>query len=109
MLRQAEARVFASYLDYAPSEAAPIFSGVVAPADQYAHYRLGLINPALYTLGALSRAGVPNTSIVDVTSGNNSFGGVTGYDATPGYDLASGWGTIDAAKFVPALARTGGL
>jgi hypothetical protein len=29
---------------------------------------------------------------------------VTGFDAASGYDLASGWGTIDAAKFVPALA-----
>jgi len=44
---------------------------------------------------------------VDVTSGNNSFGGVTGFTASPGYDLASGWGTIDAAKFVPALAKIG--
>jgi hypothetical protein len=44
---------------------------------------------------------------VDVTSGNNSFAGVTGFDAGTGYDLASGWGTIDAAKFVPALARFG--
>ena len=26
-------------------------------------------------------------------------------DAGPGYDMASGWGTIDGAKFVPALAR----
>jgi subtilase family serine protease len=90
------------------SEASPIFSGVVALADQYAHHRLGLINPALYTLGALSRVGVPGTGIVDVTSGNNSFDGVTGFSAAPGYDLASGWGTIDAAKFVPALARTPG-
>jgi len=97
------------YIFGGTSEATPIFSGVVALADQYAHHRLGLINPALYTLGALSRVGVPNTGIVDVTSGNNTFGGVTGYDATPGYDLASGWGTVDAAKFVPALARTGGL
>ena len=39
--------------------------------------------------------------------GNNSFAGVTGFDAGTGYDLASGWGTIDAAKFVPALARFG--
>jgi subtilase family serine protease len=90
------------------SEASPLFSGIVALADQYAHHRLGLINPALYTLGALSRVGVPGTGIVDVTSGNNSFGGVTGYTATRGYDLASGWGTIDAAKFVPALARIPG-
>ena len=90
------------------SEASPIFSGVVALADQYAHHRLGLINPALYTLGALSRLGVPGTGIVDVTSGNNSFAGVTGFSAAPGYDLASGWGTVDAAKFVPALARIPG-
>jgi len=90
------------------SEASPIFSGVVALADQYAHHDLGLINPALYTMGALSRAGVPGTGIVDVTSGNNSFAGVTGFTAARGYDLASGWGTVDAAKFVPALARIPG-
>jgi len=44
---------------------------------------------------------------VSVTSGDNSFGGVTGFNATVGYDQATGWGTIDAAKFVPALARVG--
>jgi hypothetical protein len=38
-----------------------------------------------------------------VTAGDNSFGGVTGYNATTGYDLASGLGTIDGAKFVRAL------
>jgi subtilase family serine protease len=89
------------------SEATPIMAGIVALADQQAGHRLGLINPALYTLGALSRHGVRNTGIVDITSGNNSFGNVTGFDAAPGYDLASGWGTINAAKFVPALARLG--
>ena len=88
------------------SEASPIFSGIVALADQAAGHRLGLINPALYVMGTLSAAGGSN-GIVDVTSGNNSFGGVTGFTARRGYDLASGWGTIDAAKFVPALARLG--
>ena len=89
------------------SEASPIFSGIVALADQAAHHRLGLINPGLYLLGALAQHGDHNTGIVDVTSGDNSFAGVTGFDAGTGYDLASGWGTIDAAKFVPALARVG--
>ena len=88
------------------SEASPIFSGIVALADQAAGHRLGLINPALYIMGTLSPAGGSN-GMVDVTSGNNSFGGVTGFTAKRGYDLASGWGTIDAAKFVPALARLG--
>ena len=89
------------------SEATPIMAGIVALADQQAGHRLGLINPALYRLGALQRHGVPNTGIVSVTSGNNSFMGVTGFDAAPGYNLATGWGTIDAAQFVPALARFG--
>jgi subtilase family serine protease len=88
------------------SEASPIFSGIVALANQVAHHRLGLLNPGLYLLGALSQH-TGSTGIVDVTSGNNSFAGVTGFDAGTGYDLASGWGTIDAAKFVPALARLG--
>ena len=95
------------YLVGGTSEATPIMAGIVALADQQAGHRLGLINPALYLLGALSQHGNSGTGIVDVTSGNNSFGGVTGFDATPGYDLATGWGTIDAAKFVPALARLG--
>lgn len=82
------------------SEASPIFSGIVAMADQKAHRRLGDINPALYAMGA----GGSGSGLVDVTSGNNSFAGVTGFDATTGYDLASGWGTIDGATFVNALA-----
>jgi subtilase family serine protease len=92
------------------SEATPIFAGIVALADQVAGHRLGNINPALYTLGGLSQVSSEafRTGIVDVTSGSNSYGQVGGYNATPGYDLASGWGTIDAARFVPALARVSG-
>ena len=88
------------------SEATPLFAGVVALADQAAGHPLGLLNPALY---AMARAGDPG--IVDVTSGNNTVsfrqGGklhtVTGFTASPGYDLASGLGTINAAEFVPEL------
>jgi subtilase family serine protease len=95
------------YIFGGTSEATPIMSGIVALADQQAGHRLGLINPALYLLGGLQKAGVPGTGIVSVTSGNNSFGGVTGFNATAGYNLATGWGTINAAKFGPALARLG--
>ena len=73
-----------------------------------AGHSLGLINPALY---AMSAAGDPG--IVDVTSGNNtvtfpqngSEHTVTGFTALPGYDLASGVGTVDASTFVPELAQ----
>ena len=95
------------YIFGGTSEATPIMAGIVALANQQAGHRLGQINPALYALGALQQHGVPGTGIVSVTSGNNSFGGVTGFDAAPGYNLATGWGTIDAAKFVRALARLG--
>jgi subtilase family serine protease len=84
------------------SEATPIFSGIVAMADQKAHHDLGLINPKLY---AMAEHGATRNGIVDVTSGDNSFNKVTGYNATKGYDLASGWGTINGTLFVDALAR----
>jgi subtilase family serine protease len=91
------------------SEAAPLFAGVVALADQVAGHPLGLINPALYRLAAEHAPG-----IVAVTSGNNTVSfdqdgreqTVTGYSARDGYSLAAGVGTINAAKFVPELAAT---
>jgi subtilase family serine protease len=89
------------------SEATPEFAGIVALADQMAGHPIGLINPFLYRLSALHAPG-----IVDVISGNNTVsfeqGGklrtVHGFAARPGYDLASGVGTVDAPLFVPELA-----
>ena len=81
------------------SEAAPLFAGVVALAVQQAGHGLGNLNPVLYRLGADGHHG-----LVDVADGNNGFGHVDGYPAVAGYDLASGWGTVDAAALVPALA-----
>jgi subtilase family serine protease len=90
------------------SEASPEFAGIVAMADQMAGHRLGNINETLYKLKYGSGG------LVDVTEGNNTLGPfqnsdlktytVIGFNAGPGYDLASGLGTINAAKFVPALA-----
>jgi subtilase family serine protease len=88
------------------SEATPLFAGVVALADEYAGHPLGLINPALYAMSAAHAPG-----IVDITKGNNtvtfSQGGkvltVKGFPALPGYDLASGVGTVNGAEFVPEL------
>jgi len=84
------------------SEATPIFSGIAALADQAAGRRLGNLDDELYWLGQGRNAS--RNGFVDVTTGNNSFSGVTGYTAKPGYDLASGLGTFDGAKFVRALA-----
>ena len=93
------------------SEATPLFAGIVALAAQVAGHPLGPVNPALYRLAAAHARG-----IVDVTKGNNTVsftqGGkrhtVRGFTAVPGYDLASGVGTVNAAYFVSELARAAG-
>jgi len=95
------------HLSCGTSEATPLFAGIVALADQVAGHGLGLINPALYAMKAGHAPG-----LVPVTSGNNTVTftqdgrtyTITGYQAGPGYNLASGLGTVDAAKFVPTLA-----
>ena len=91
------------------SEASPLFSGIVAIADQIAGHRLGWINPKLYAIGTRASKGV-----VDVTIGDNTFTllddngdpvfTVPGFKAGPGYDMASGLGTVDALRFTHALA-----
>ncbi len=93
------------------SEASPLFGGVVAIANQLAGHGLGLLNPALYRLLAHHAAG-----LVDVTKGTNRVtfpqGGsnhtVKGFNARHGFDLSTGVGTIDAARFVPELVAASG-
>jgi subtilase family serine protease len=89
------------------SEATPLFAGIVALAGQVAGHPLGLINPRLYQLAARRAPG-----LVDVAAGGNTVSfhqdgkidTVRGASAVPGYDLASGLGTVDAALLVPELA-----
>jgi subtilase family serine protease len=93
------------------SEASPLFAGIVALATQVAGHLLGPINPALYAMSAANDAGV-----VDVTSGNNSVSfvqngqrtNIHGFTAGPGFDVASGVGTIYGPDFVPELAKLAG-
>jgi subtilase family serine protease len=85
------------------SEATPLFAAIVVLADQMAGHRLGNINGALYGLG--SELDPAKTGIVHVAGGTNSYAGVAGFHVAPGYNLAVGWGTINAAVFVPALAH----
>jgi len=90
------------------SESAPMTAGVLALATQLNGGRnVGPINPVLY--GVLGPQGT-RAGISDVVSGNNSVTDpqtgqvrVPGFTAGAGFDVASGWGTIDASTFVPAL------
>lgn len=85
------------------SEGAPTFSAMIALATQAAGHRLGNVNDALYQFYAHGGY-APWTGLQDVTEGNNSIGEVPGYSAGPGYDLASGLGTVNADNLVRALA-----
>lgn len=85
------------------SQSAPLFAGILALAAQLMpNGRLGDVNSALYsTLGPRGSA----AGIIDVTEGNDTFEDVPGFSATKGFDIASGWGTIYAPTFVPALVK----
>ena len=93
----------------------------MALADQVAGHSLGYLNPALY---AMAQSGAPD-GIVPISQGSNTYTfciaadiqsngscasssdlvTVPGFRANGSYNNATGWGTVDAALFVPALAR----
>ena len=100
------------YLVGGTSAASPVFAGMVALLNQYlasatspAASGLGNINPPLYRL-AQSTTDVFH----DVTAGNNMVpcvqsspdcvNGLLGFPAGPGYDLATGLGSVDADHLV---------
>ena len=56
-----------------------------------------MLDPCAYALGAIGRG------FHDVTVGNNSANDVTGYNATPGWDLTTGWGSPNLAQVFGAF------
>ncbi len=90
------------------SASTPAFAGMLALVVQATGSRLGNANNVLYALAAKKYS----TVFHDVTSGNNAVvctsgspdcgdnGFTTGYNATTGYDLASGLGSVDAAAML---------
>jgi subtilase family serine protease len=85
-----------------------IFGGMLALIEQKIGSRIGNANPTIYAL-ANQTAYYNNTgtsAFHDITTGNNSNpctagtpncpnGGSLGFNAGVGYDLATGWGTVD--------------
>jgi subtilase family serine protease len=90
------------------SAGTPAFAGVVALINQKMNARQGNVNPTLYKLATTAPA-----AFHDVTGGGNMVpcqrgtpncgsNGYLGYAAGPGYDLATGWGSLDVFKLVLA-------
>ena len=87
------------------SLAAPLFSGMATVADRYAAAnsltRIGWAAPKIYSLAETSAYA---TDYHDVTSGSTS-GSIT-YNAGPGWDQATGWGSIDWWNWVRGIVGT---
>jgi subtilase family serine protease len=87
------------------SASASLWGGLVALADQEARHDLGLVNPAIYRI---ARSSLYHQAFHDITTGSNIVNtppvGLGGYQAGPGWDPATGWGTPDAQVLVPLLA-----
>jgi subtilase family serine protease len=89
------------------SAAAPLWAGLVALTGQFAGHPVGFVNPAIYQIAASSAY---HAAFHDVTTGNNTFEleqpptTVRGYQATPGWDPVTGWGSPNAQVLVPLLA-----
>ncbi len=83
------------------SLSAPTWAGISKLIAQLKHARLGALNPRIY---ALANAGLVASGFRDVITGNNSFNGVTGFNAGVGFDLTTGWGTVDISTFAHKFA-----
>ncbi len=100
------------------SAAAPSFAGILGLVRQNANARLGQANYVLYRLAAAETLSQCNSSsttttlgssciFADVTVGNNAVPGEAGYgtgsalyQATTGYDAASGLGSVNVTNLV---------
>ncbi len=81
------------------SAASPSFAGLMALVVQSSGARQGNANVILYPLASKQSSG---GALVfhDITVGNNSVPGQTGFNATRGYDQATGLGSVDASVLV---------
>jgi subtilase family serine protease len=91
------------------SFAAPRWAGFLALVNQQSvangRGTVGFINPALYNLGVSSSY---SSAFHDITSGSNppAAGDGPGFNAVPGYDLVTGWGSPAGAGLINQLAGT---
>ena len=88
------------------SASTPTFAAILTLVAQKNNSRLGQANFVLYPLAAAQNEANCNSSATpqaacifnDITQGNNTVPGQTGATATVGYDLATGWGSVNAAN-----------
>ncbi|NMP22524.1 S53 family peptidase [Sulfobacillus harzensis] len=83
------------------SAACPLWAALAACINQARTLNrkgpLGFANPDLYNLGGTS-------AFHDITSGNNSYNMVEGYQCGPGWDAVTGWGSPEAIRLTGELS-----
>jgi len=110
--------------DGGTSVAAPMWAGISRLVQQMTGSRLGNMDPRIYQL---ANGGLSANGFRDVLTGNNNYitctttppsngtcppsdeVGVVGYSAGPGYDLTTGWGTVDISTFANAYSANHSL
>jgi subtilase family serine protease len=85
------------------SLSSPQVAGIVAIAAQLNGGGLGLINPALYKIGANPARYAADFYDVATNNTNQGDPSIPGYPATTGWDPVTGLGTPNAANLVPDL------
>ena len=83
------------------SAGTPQWAALTALVNQSAGRRIGFLNVVLY---AASYTPAYHRHFHDVTSGDNSSNGVTGFQAGPGWDATTGLGSPKANALIPLLS-----
>ena len=95
------AQVGSIYIFGGTSAGSPQWAALIAITDQRAGYALGFISNALYLIA--NDLSLRDASYHDITTGNNSFNGIIGYNAGPGWDPTTGLGTPNAFGLLDRL------
>ena len=98
------------------SATAPGVTGALALIQEQAakagkQTAFGLLNPSLYYLATNNKGAndaVNKSIFTDITEGNNDLFNTGCCTARPGYDMASGWGSMTMSEFAVGLDKLRG-
>src|SRR5206468_6392864 len=88
------------------SASSPSCAGLLTLVNQKTATSWGNANTKFYSLANTQYASGGTVIFHDVTSGNNSVPGVTGFSCGTGYDAVTGVGTVDANSMVNTWSDT---
>lgn len=97
----------ATYVFGGTSASSPSFAGIMALIVQKSGQRQGNANVRLYQLASAQYGGTGAVVFHDTTVGNNSVPGVTGAECGPGYDEATGLGSVNVSALLKNWSGSG--